>query len=546
MLHPVKMKRIRALIFKESFDDVIHALAETRSFQPIEMAPEIDASEGLLEAIKPTEINYQAVRLISEIDRVLKILKVEEKPVPEERMPKERKPLKQLVEDVVKAVTSVEEKYEELNARAQKVADLPDDYWKKRLVVRQFKKLSEEEGPKLLLLRSLLNSEKEVEEAKFKLAETRFNSFVEGWVPASAESEVVGKIKEASKGSCLIDVIEPGEHDQVPTLIENRPFIKPFERLIKAYGIQSYKELDPTIVVSITFPIIFGTMFADLGHGLLFVILGAVIIFMRKKMKEEPGEMLGYGLNNGSIFLLAGISSVFWSLVFGEVFGYHFEHFGFEHPPLAFILEYIPTIGGPFIPMERPRTMLKFAFIVGTAFISIGIILNLANKLMQRNFKEAFFESICWLWFYLGLMSLALTFKFNIGLWTQKIDLVAVAVILPLVLMLLGKSMTGDFIEGFGFTFEAFVSSISNTVSFGRILALSLVHSGMSLMFSQLAGFPPSGAGIMVLAIGTFLVMFFEGLIIFVHTTRLHWVEWFSKFYKGDGIEFKPIKSAGG
>jgi len=545
MLHPVKMKRIRALVFKESFDDVIHALAETSSFHPVDMAKEIDASEGLLEAIKPSEINYQSARVLSEIDRVLKILKIEEKHAPEERMPKERLPLKQLVEEAVKLVTSVEEKYEELNARAQKVADLPDDATRKKLVASQFKKLSEENGPKLLLLRSLLISEREVEEAKFKLAEMKFNSFIEGWTPASAEDEVVGRIKEASKGQCLIDISEPNEHSQVPIILENPPFIKPFERVIKAYGVPSYKELDPTIVVSITFPIIFGTMFADLGHGLLFVILGAALIFLRKRMKEEPGEMLGYGLNNGSIFLLAGISSVFWSLVFGEIFGYHFEHFGFKHPPLAFLLEYIPTIGIPFIPMERPRTMLKFAFIVGTAFISIGIILNLANKLMQRDFKEAFFESICWLWFYLGLMSLALTFKFSIGLWTQNIILVVVAVIIPLVLMLAGKTIIGDFIEAFGFTFEAFVSSISNTVSFGRILALSLVHSGMSLMFSQLAGFPPSGAGIAVLAIGTFLVMFFEGLIIFVHTTRLHWVEWFSKFYKGDGVEFKPIRSTG-
>jgi len=120
--------------------------------------------------------------------------------------------------------------------------------------------------------------------------------------------------------------------------------------------------------------------------------------------------------------------------------------------------------------------------------------------------------------------------------------MVIVALVIPLALMILGKGLLEGFMEAASFTFEAVISTIGNTVSYGRVMALLLSHGMMSSMFIQLSHGMSLPVQIAVIALGTFLVMFIEGLIVFVHTVRLHWVEWFSKFYKGEGIEFKPLR----
>ena len=82
-------------------------------------------------------------------------------------------------------------------------------------------------------------------------------------------------------------------------------------------------------------------------------------------------------------------------------------------------------------------------------------------------------------------------------------------------------------------------------MSYGRLMALGLIHSAMNSMFLVLGGvehgyFPIDS--LPVIAVGTILVMVIEGLIVFVHALRLHWVEWFSKFHSGEGIPFKPFR----
>jgi len=121
-------------------------------------------------------------------------------------------------------------------------------------------------------------------------------------------------------------------------------------------------------------------------------------------------------------------------------------------------------------------------------------------------------------------------------------------VILPLMLILVFSVMTEGFMEGIGFTVEVFAETLSHSMSYSRLMALGLVHSAMNYMFLVLGGvehgvFPLQS--IPLIAIGTILVMIIEGLVVFIHTLRLHWVEWFSKFYSGEGIPFKPFESTG-
>ena len=124
------------------------------------------------------------------------------------------------------------------------------------------------------------------------------------------------------------------------------------------------------------------------------------------------------------------------------------------------------------------------------------------------------------------------------------ISLVAL-VISPLILLVVSTAIAEGFMEGIGFGVEVFAETLSHTLSYGRLMALGLVHSVMNYLFLVLGGvehghFPLSS--IPIVATGTILVMIVEGLIVFVHTLRLHWIEWFSKFYSGEGIPFKPFR----
>jgi V/A-type H+-transporting ATPase subunit I len=372
--------------------------------------------------------------------------------------------------------------------------------------------------------------------------------YLEAWTPREKVDQVVQRIKDSAENCCAIQLEEShgslkegGKKESAPTLLSNPSFLKPFQQLTTAYGLPSYDELDPSFLMAITFPPIFGLMFGDIGHGLILAIFGLTVLLLRKKA-VQPSEMIRYIITGGELFLLCGIFSILSGLVFGELFGYHLSHFGIKEPPLGFILRFIPGIGEVFSPIENPIKMFKLSLLVGTACISFGIVLNLVNKLMNREFKEAFFESICWLWFYLGLIYLILfAFGVNLDLWFKHLTTVILTTILPMILMLAGESMIKGGLEGFSHFFEIVISSLGNTVSYARILALSLAHG---IIAGILATAGEAGAvGLVLAMIGTiFLVMMLEGLIIFLHTVRLHWVEWFSKFYKGEGIEYKPFK----
>ena len=119
-------------------------------------------------------------------------------------------------------------------------------------------------------------------------------------------------------------------------------------------------------------------------------------------------------------------------------------------------------------------------------------------------------------------------------------------VILPLVLIFISAVAAEGFMVGIGFTVEVFAETLSHTMSYSRLMALGLIHSAMNYLFLVLGGvehgvFPLQS--IPLIAIGTILVLIIEGLVVFVHTLRLHWVEWFSTFHSGEGIPFKPFES---
>ena len=362
-------------------------------------------------------------------------------------------------------------------------------------------------------------------------AGSKSESYIAGWVPAAAQMEASQLIREVTAGRSVVKFEDPILGDDVPTLTSHGRFLQPFEKLVRSFGIPSPWEIDPTPFVALSFMLIFGFMFADVGHGLILALIGVLVMVFGGRVKNKS-DLLSYVLDNGSLFIICGISGILGGILLGEFFGYEVELMSFQ-----IVLPRPIGIVFPFKPMEEPMKMFKLSLFIATIHITLGLMLNLANKLSNGQYREALFEPVVWLWFYLGLMFCVFSYKLDLGAWARS-PLLLWTMILPLALMIAGKAVK-EGLDGLIFFIEAVISTISNTISYLRILALSLVHGVMSKMIITVGGGSPA-----VVILGSFAVIALEGLLIFIHTTRLVWVEWFSKFYKGEGRPFKHLDLA--
>ncbi|MFC1487382.1 V-type ATPase 116kDa subunit family protein, partial [Thermoproteota archaeon] len=320
-------------------------------------------------------------------------------------------------------------------------------------------------------------------------------------------------------------------------------YLQAFGKLECAYGYPSSGDIDPLRFFAITFPILFGIMFADVAQGAIFVLAGIILTYIRRKDKvKEAGDIIRYLLISGEMLIFIGFSAIFFGFIFGEFFGPS----GVIHPIT------LGTIGpfqlGGFEPTQEPMKMLKFAIFVGAIHISLGLCLRFVNEIRHKHYKLAPIP-ICWIWLLLGSLFMWAYWGgiSNISSWfSEGILMFGGLIISPLIIILIVSGIAEGFMEGIGFTVEVFAETLSHSMSYSRIMALGLVHSAMNYLFLVLGGvehgiFPLQS--IPLIAIGTILVMIIEGLVVFVHTLRLHWVEWFSKFHSGEGIPFKPFRS---
>ena len=395
----------------------------------------------------------------------------------------------------------------------------------------------------LLALEGIVKREKQVAETEEKFARTAKTIYFEAWVPDVHLKEALERIRKATTGNCVVTE-EPITHgEKVPTVSRPVPgFIQAFEKLTLASGYPSAHEVNPIKIMAITFPILFGIMFADVGQGAIFVVLGALLAYFKRKIKpEEAGDIVRYLLLSGEMFILLGLSAMFWGFVFGEFFGPS----GLLHPIKLGRIG--PFYIGGFEPMHEPMKMIRFAILVGALHISLGLILKLVNNLRERHYKHAPIP-IAWLWLLWGGLFMWAYWGgiSSISRWfAQGGSMLAGLIIAPLILLVVFTGIAEGPMEGIGFGVEAFAETLSHTLSYGRLMALCLVHSVMNYLFLVLGGVEHGHFPLMsipIIATGTILVMIIEGLIVFVHTLRLHWIEWFSKFYSGEGIPFKPFK----
>jgi V/A-type H+-transporting ATPase subunit I len=231
----------------------------------------------------------------------------------------------------------------------------------------------------LLVLRELVQVEENRAKAKVLFGKSERTRVIEGWTPKDEIDAVINAISDEVGGFCVIEVKEPKRDDvRVPSLLKNPSLIRPFESIIKMYGAPSYNDIDPTIITAILFPVLFGFMFPDIGHGLILLLLGLVIMFAFKGLSKELRGM-------GIIIVLCGLCATIAGALFGEFFGFseYASHLVHEsvgvhiHPVLV-----IPPFW--FEPIPEIEFMFVVAMVIGTLHMGLGLFLNGVNNFSNK------------------------------------------------------------------------------------------------------------------------------------------------------------------
>jgi V/A-type H+-transporting ATPase subunit I len=354
------------------------------------------------------------------------------------------------------------------------------------------------------------------------------------------------RLEEISDGAVVVTEEKPREGEAVPVMLDNPSFIKPFEAITRSYGVPGYYEVDPTIFLAVSFPLIFGMMFGDVGHGAIMTVIGVLV----SRFRRNDAALSDFA----RIFTYCGISSVFFGFLYGSVFGLEDILTPIWFSPVHHLKEGLI------------KELLGLALFVGFLQMLLGILIDSANKAYSFGLRKTVAASAARILLFFGVISIITKLLgFPIPLFTSVVGvplrvIAAVGFTAPAALILIseashiqGKASLGSILSLAGDSAFEVLDSItmflSNTISYSRIIILALIHAFLSEVIYVLGGLaggiPYAGfvlyyvvvfAGTLVLVIGL------EGLVVYVHTVRLHFYEWFTKFYGGGGVPYTPFK----
>ena len=367
---------------------------------------------------------------------------------------------------------------------------------------------------------------------------------ISGWVPEKDVPELSRALHTVTAGHCYLEARRPDEISavrggrvKVPVLLKNPLFVRPFELLTAAYGTPAYHATDPTIFVAITFLIMFGVMFGDIGDGLVLALLGAFLLGRRHK--EQVRRI-------GALVLSCGFSSTVFGLLYGSFFG---------------VERWFPALW--MRPMNNIFFFIKTAIYFGIAVVSLGVLINIIDALRTRDWIKGIFDKAGLLAgvIYWGGVGLVINLLVLGGAGISR-SLVMLLVGVPVLLLfmkapvqrLLGTSAT-LFPEGVMIyltetvieVVEIVLSFLANTLSFIRVAAFALAHAMLFMAVFTLADAVrniPGGTivSLLLIVVGNLLIILLEGIIVTIQAIRLEYYEFFGKFFSEEGTRYEPVK----
>ncbi len=355
-----------------------------------------------------------------------------------------------------------------------------------------------------------------------------------GWMSHRDADAFQKDISDDEKTFCIVEDDQENIMSNPPTKLLNPGLFKPFEMFIRMYGLPAYNEIDPTILIGLTYSFLFGFMFGDVGQGLCLLV-GGLLLYRFKK------------ISLAAIISCCGFFSTIFGFLFGSIFGFEDVIHAFWLRPMEHMTE-IPFIG-------RLNTVFIVAVSLGMGIILLTMILNMVNSYRSRDPERTFFDTngLAGFIFYAALVLTVVLYMTQNPIPASALLILMFGV--PLLIMFFKEPLTnlverkarimpkekGMFVvQGFFELFEVLLSYFSNTLSFVRVGAFAVSHAAMMEVVLMLSGHEAGNVNWLVVVLGNLFVCGMEGLIVGIQVLRLEYYELFSRFYRGTGRAFKP------
>ena len=407
-----------------------------------------------------------------------------------------------------------------------------------------------------------------IEELKTGFTVTESVYHFSGWTPADMASEITKGLFDLTGGRVAIKAYSPEEipsvqdgSEKVPVYIKHGAFVKGFKGVVFSFGAPLYGTVDPTPIVAFFFTLLFGIMFGDVGQGFVLFLAG----FLIRKIPKLLAKFNSYSIPLISI----GISSMFFGLLFGAFFTNERMFIAptraitsaITGQPVDRILAIMPIaeLGGS---LTKLLYFFGFTIVIGVIIISIGIIINIVNRRVLKEYEAVFFSKtglagLLFFWY-----ALFIAVRMILGGRFAWFDLAGL--LIPVVCIVFGpviwRVITGEkpilehgfmafFMEGFVEILETFSGYISNTASFLRVGAFALSHTVLSFIVFTFYDMLVNPGGILgpisavfILLVGNTIIIVLEGMIVAIQVVRLQYYEFFNKFFVETGVEFSPFR----
>lgn len=408
-------------------------------------------------------------------------------------------------------------------------------------------RVSEAAGGVLGEIEACVRAERRLLEARQCFPRTGSTVLIRGWVPAASLPEVRTRVGECTRQCCVMDWERPEavQGAEVPVLLRSARFLRPFEPLVTAYGLPRYRETIPTPFVAVSFLVMFGMMFGDVGHGALLAVAGGCGWSLARTPR---------GRDVGLLLLFNGLASAAFGGVYGSVFGIpELRVYALWHDPLE----------------ANPVVFMGWALGVGVTLMSLGLVLNVIDRLRQGDWLGSwlgksgiagmvfYWSALAWLW-----SSATLHGRGELqGAWWVVLGIPVMAWIVREPMDWLRSRATGAtgpsgaflgaVIQGVVGAFEGVLLYLANTISFVRLAAYAMSHAALLMAAFSLAEetrrWAAGGAvlSVVVIVLGNVAAIVLEGIVAAVQALRLEYYEFFGKFFSGAGQPFRPFSLNG-
>lgn len=347
---------------------------------------------------------------------------------------------------------------------------------------------------------------------------------LQAWLETSNIQDIENVIL-SNTSACDFSFSDVAEDEKPPIVTRNNKYVAPYETVTDMYSVPDYHERDPNWAVSIFYVIFCGIILGDAGYGLLLAI-GAFIILKFLKPKKGDLKNLLY------VFGFGGVSAVFWGVMFGG---------WFSTDVIAPVL---------FSPLNNPIESIGICLAFGVIQIIAGLAIKAAALIRNRQIIDALCDCVTWIIFLFSLLALAVgavvftsDLLTNIGLYGMLGSIIAVA-------LTNGRKSKSIFGKAVGAITGVYglINYMSDILSYLRLFGLCLAGGVIGMVFNLVGGLFFGNPftfifGVIVVVIGHSLNLALSVLGVYVHNGRLQHIEFFGKFYIGDGVRFKPLGS---